>query len=256
MPGQPVQPQLSYGLGLAMRGPAEMTLREILAGYGWEEDVLSGALRLVDVLTAFGLEAIPPIGVGGLDDRRVVRVTQQNDALGLAMLEIAGGECATVEFKSTLLLSVNDWKKDPQPPLQDCRSDKVIKSAVKTVAAYLNTAGGTLLVGIADGGDWFGLEEDMILADANKSDFDGWELECRKQIDKAFSNKSVNSYVSIDKIESGGKTAARIKIGRRGELSFLNVGAGPELYIRSGNRSIPVAFPDVESYFEMKRLYA
>ena len=63
---------------------------------------------------------------------------------------ISSGEGDRVEFKSTLR-----WN------LKADRSDKRIDKAwLKTVAAFLNTDGGALLVGVEDNGDIMGIEAD------------------------------------------------------------------------------------------------
>lgn len=251
------RPHLSYLLAPAMRGPVEVSLRALLESYNLSADVdlLNSTLMISAALNEFGLVAEPPLGVAGLDAACVVRPSNHPAALGLAQAAIAAGEGPQVEFKSTLLLSVNSWEKDPQPPLNECRCDKVAKSCLKTVASYLNTRGGTLLVGIRDNGQWFGLENDMKLADPRKQDFDGWELEFRKLIDKNFISKSINSYVLIEKLEYEGKVAARVEVAERSNITFTRFGGKEEIYIRSGNRSVPIDFLEVEQYFSMNRLY-
>jgi len=56
---------------------------------------------------------------------------------------IQRGESKTLEFKSTLRWNVKEDRQD----------DKVVTHAVlKTIAAFLNTEGGDLLIGVADDG--------------------------------------------------------------------------------------------------------
>ena len=64
---------------------------------------------------------------------------------------IKRGESKTLEFKSTLRWNLRENKKD----------DKLITySVLKTIAAFLNTAGGDLLIGVADDGTVTGIEQD------------------------------------------------------------------------------------------------
>ena len=63
---------------------------------------------------------------------------------------ITAGESATVEFKSTLRWNIREEKKD----------DEVTYASMKTIAAFLNSDGGTLLIGISDVGDTVGIELD------------------------------------------------------------------------------------------------
>jgi predicted HTH transcriptional regulator len=63
---------------------------------------------------------------------------------------ILGGETRAVEFKSTLRTNLHTGQVD----------EKVHLSALKTIAAFLNAKGGTLLVGVADNGEILGVESD------------------------------------------------------------------------------------------------
>jgi type I restriction enzyme R subunit len=66
---------------------------------------------------------------------------------------IKRGESKTLEFKSTLRWSLKEGRRD----------DKfVTHAALKTVAAFLNTDGGDLLIGVADNGSIVGIEADQL----------------------------------------------------------------------------------------------
>jgi len=66
---------------------------------------------------------------------------------------IKRGESKTLEFKATLRWDVREDRQD----------DKVIThSVLKTIAAFLNTEGGDLLIGVADDGSITGIEQDRL----------------------------------------------------------------------------------------------
>ncbi len=66
---------------------------------------------------------------------------------------IKQGESKTLEFKSTLRWSLKEDRQD----------DKGMTHAVlKTIAAFLNTEGGDLLIGVADDGSIVGIERDQL----------------------------------------------------------------------------------------------
>ena len=88
---------------------------------------------------------------------------------------IAGGESATVEFKSTARWCVNTKQK----------ADYVELSAVKTVAAFLNAEGGTLVIGVDDAGAVLGLADDYRTL-GKKPDRDGLELWLMQRLLKDF----------------------------------------------------------------------
>lgn len=69
---------------------------------------------------------------------------------------IKRGESKTLEFKSTLRWNLKE----------DTLDDKVITHAVlKTIAAFLNTEGGDLLIGVSDDGSIVGIERDQLESD-------------------------------------------------------------------------------------------
>lgn len=69
---------------------------------------------------------------------------------------IKRGESKTLEFKSTLRWSLKENRRD----------DKSVTHAVlKTIAAFLNTEGGDLLIGVADDGSIVGIEHDQLETD-------------------------------------------------------------------------------------------
>jgi type I restriction enzyme R subunit len=69
---------------------------------------------------------------------------------------IKAGESKTLEFKSTLRWSLKEDRKD----------DKIVThAALKTIAAFLNTEGGDLLIGVADDGSIVGIEKDQLESD-------------------------------------------------------------------------------------------
>lgn len=81
--------------------------------------------------------------------REIISTTDLSDTSYERLIQ--QGESHTLEFKSTLRYCLK--KKSPQ---------KYIGHAVmKTIAAYLNSEGGTLLIGVDDSGNVLGLEHDF-----------------------------------------------------------------------------------------------
>lgn len=63
---------------------------------------------------------------------------------------VSRGESDEVEFKSTLRMNLHTGKHD----------ERIELAALKTIAAFLNTKGGQLLIGVADTGEVLGLDAD------------------------------------------------------------------------------------------------
>jgi hypothetical protein len=66
---------------------------------------------------------------------------------------IKRGESKTLEFKSTLRWSLKENRQD---------NKDVTHAVLKTIAAFLNTEGGDLLIGVADDGSVIGTEHDQL----------------------------------------------------------------------------------------------
>ena len=66
---------------------------------------------------------------------------------------IKQGESKTLEFKSTLRWNLREDRKDDK---------RITHAALKTIAAFLNTEGGDLLLGVADDGAIVGIEKDRL----------------------------------------------------------------------------------------------
>ncbi len=77
---------------------------------------------------------------------------------------IAAGESANLEFKSTARFNIKANQPDP----------KMERIIAKTVAAFLNSKGGTLLIGVADDKTIHGLADDFVIC--KKPDRDAFEL--------------------------------------------------------------------------------
>jgi Putative DNA-binding domain len=68
---------------------------------------------------------------------------------------IAQGESGKLEFKSTLRWDMKAGKTNPA----------VERASLKTICAFLNATGGTLLIGVRDDGSIEGIESDKLLND-------------------------------------------------------------------------------------------
>ncbi len=75
---------------------------------------------------------------------------------------IARGESQTVEFKSSLQWDVRQNKKNTALRHQ----------VLKTIAAFLNTDGGILVIGVDDDGRVLGLDADLALVGSSRDRFE------------------------------------------------------------------------------------
>jgi Schlafen, AlbA_2 len=251
------RPLLSPTIIGALSKPTQTSLSQILAEYGWlDQDVLGSLSKLKQILDAWEVDCIPPIGQFGLDDVRVLRSKSLGGIAVQIADEIHRGEGAGIEFKESLLLDVKKHTLG-RKPIGECMSNEVTDACLKTVAGFMNTSGGTLLIGVVDNGTIAGLEREYcLIPGAKKADFDEWELHLRSQIDQRFHNgRSASASVHISRAVLDGKSVARVLVGARKELVIMKGKAGDLLYIRAGNRTLSVTLAEMTQYFSMEKRF-
>jgi ActR/RegA family two-component response regulator len=137
-----------------------------------------------------------------------------------------------VEFKSTLSWDIRENKKN-----------KALQfSVLKTIAAFMNTEGGTLLIGVEDDRHIFGLEKDISLLREGKQTLDGFELALRdiigSNIGTAFSS---SKWVKMRFERQDGKDVCIVAVHKTKEPVFIEENKQghkeKQFFIRSGNNS-------------------
>jgi type I restriction-modification system DNA methylase subunit len=131
---------------------------------------------------------------------------------------IAQGESHTLEFKETLEYDVR----------QNQRNRDLAKSSLKTVAAFLNTDGGTLLIGVSDAAEIKGIDRD--LAFVQRNNLDGFEQKLRSLLNDRFDpSPRGNVEITFEELQEG--TVCQIRVEQNSEsVAFDN-----DFYIRDGN---------------------
>ena len=112
---------------------------------------------------------------------------------------IEGGESAVVEFKSTA-------RRNQRTEAPD---HAITWAVVKTIAAFMNTHGGTLLIGVDDHGQPIGIEADYPLVKG--SDRDGWELWLTAVVKNALGTVAATD-LSVRFCLVDGRTIARVDV--------------------------------------------
>jgi len=145
---------------------------------------------------------------------------------------ISRGESDRLEFKSTLQWDVR----------QDQENKKLQKSCLKTIAAFLNSEGGVLLIGVEDDGNIFGLQKDL---DCFKNpSLDQFE---RKIFDLIKTNigQWFATHIKCQFETLEGQDVCGIYVRKAERKAFLKSEQGIELYIRIGNASQRLTVPDI-----------
>lgn len=149
---------------------------------------------------------------------------------------IAAGENRRVEFKSTLRMNLHSKKPGKEIEL----------AWLKGVAAFLNTEGGTLLLGVTDAGEITGLERDVFENDDK----------CRlhfKNLIAAHLGADLSKYIHFELLPLEGKTIGVVLCARAAEPVFLKDGNKEHFYIRNGPSSDELPVSKALSYIKHRK---
>ncbi|MBA7492331.1 hypothetical protein ES702_02881 [subsurface metagenome] len=151
---------------------------------------------------------------------------------------LAHGENATLEYKATLRWDTHQNKVNPT--LQ--------KVVAKTITGFLNTEGGTLLIGILDNGFIYGIEDDI--KTLKRKDKDGFE-QTLTQVITDYLGTEFCKYIHTKFEEKEDKIVCIIQIEKCPKPVFLNDKISKEFYIRAGNTVRPLDIESTHNYIGM-----
>ena len=148
---------------------------------------------------------------------------------------ILSGEGERLEFKSTMRydLRVKEVNK------------KLEYVIAKTIAAFLNTEGGDLLIGIDDESNALGLEDDM--QTLSKKNVDGFELQLIEII-KKFIGTHFGQHVRISFPIYDNKQICRVQVSKSGSPVFTSFEGKEDFFIRTGCSSQPLSREEQSTY--------
>ncbi len=143
------------------------------------------------------------------------------------------GEGDYIEFKETF--SVDIKGKMPEKEIQH--------ECLKTIAAFLNTNGGHLFIGISDKEEIKGLERDYEIS-SNRKDKDGFQ---QKLINSIKSKIGIDEmqYIKIDIVKYKEKDICIVKVLKSEKPAFIG---NDEFYIRTGNTSQKLTNKETANY--------
>ncbi len=156
---------------------------------------------------------------------------------------IAEGENEDLELKETLR-----W---------DTRENTVNKELenviMKTIAAFANARGGTLIIGVKDKGEIIGLENDY--KSLNGGDKDKFELHLTNLVSKHFGEAFAATKVKVTFPLVAGIELCRVEIAEANKPIFIKLASkgGPpqdRFYARSGNASHELTGSEAQEYIK------
>ncbi len=148
-------------------------------------------------------------------------------------------ESLNVELKSSFRYDIRLKQSNP----------KVLEKIIaKTIAAFMNTEGGTLFIGVDDEGNILGLQNDY--ETLKKQNSDGFEIELRQAVEKYTRNKIANEnfklkFHSIDEKEI---SEVIISPAPKPVIIYDEGGKQQEFYVRVGNSSRPYSWDEFYEY--------
>ncbi|WP_205319230.1 Eco57I restriction-modification methylase domain-containing protein [Runella rosea] len=168
----------------------------------------------------------------------LLKAESQNHAAALQLIQ--AGESPTVEFKSTLRID-----------LRTLRTEKFIEhSVLKTIAAFLNSEGGTLLIGVEDNKNILGLQPDF--DSFSKPDkLDEFQKHFDNLLGKTFGNH-VHHYLNVSFPSVEGKTLCMVEIKEKSaEPFYITDENGKEtFYIRRLASTIDLRLSEAAKYIQ------
>jgi hypothetical protein len=243
----------------AIQGYAEISLTELFGVMRLpsNDPTLGKVQQALAFATQCGLEIVPGIEKGDLATARRLRLKAgRPTTLEQAQSEVTNGESSRLEFKSSVQYDHRKALSYPSAPLSELRSESVLHSCLKTVAAFLNSQGGILYIGVGDSGRLIGIASDLLFLDPDRRNTDNWELIFRDLLKARFKEgETVNDYVRTEFIQCDAGAVARVEISPRKRLSFLKYYKDKYvLYRRQGNRTEEVTIDQVEEFLALRTL--
>ena len=165
------------------------------------------------------------------------RIAKKHSVLGLRRRDISTkdiirqGESSYVEFKSTLRFNIKAGKPDTNIEL----------AALKSVAAFLNTTGGILLVGVTDDGDIEGLDKDNFAND------DKLLLHFTNLLRDKIGQQTLG-FVHFEIVVINSKKILRVDVSKSNTPVFVTHQNNEYFYVRSGPSTLSLKLSEFNKY--------
>ena len=143
---------------------------------------------------------------------------------------LASGESETVEYKSTLRTDLNSGEKE----------ERIERSVLKSLVAFLNSDGGTILIGVADDGKVIGIDKSF-------ENNDKANLHLTNLIKTHIGNEFL-PYISFGVTDFDGMKVMRVVCKKSSGPVFLKEWPHEYFYVRSGSASVEVTGKAMVNY--------
>jgi serine/threonine protein kinase len=176
-------------------------------------------------------------------------VIEQLNGIQTAPAEIeqllTSDETATLEFKSSLRAPIGILTKEEKSHISSLQRD-LEHAVLKTLAAFLNSYGGTLVIGVADNHSIIGIEVDY---PSTKGSGDGWRLKFDKLVSQHLGNGALN-FIDLRLEPWRGRTIAIVKCSKREEPTLIG---DNELFVRRTASSVKLSMREALAWLRERR---
>lgn len=149
---------------------------------------------------------------------------------------LTSDEHGKLEFKTSLRWDIKEQKVNKA----------LEKSVFKTAAAFMNSDGGNILIGVGNKGEVIGLESDF--KTLNRPDADGFENHFNNLF-SAMIGSNFRQFVNLEFHEKDGQQICLIRVQSSPKPVYLRLENGTEdFYVRTGNATTPLKMSEVATY--------
>jgi hypothetical protein len=135
---------------------------------------------------------------------------------------VSMGESAVLELKSTGRLNLHTGQRD----------ERLEHKILVSLAGFMNTDGGTLVVGVADDGVAVGLDQDFALL--KRKDADGWRSWLSDLVENGLGKPNLASLnLAFERYQE--KDVCRIEVRHAKRPAWVKATTGAEFYVRFDN---------------------
>lgn len=235
--------KITYGKGIVFRKTTSVPLSSIKS-VGFRQGPLGkltkyGTIDLKDGASgsSFYLEHVPDPGIvtelivrlkNNLPGERIGASTSIEQIL-------AEGEHEWLEFKSTFRWDIHQQKVNKN----------LEKASMKTIAAFMNSGGGQLLIGVDDFGNIVGLSADY--SSLPKSNADGFQNHFN-HIFHSMIGPGFRQFIELSIQKVGDKDCCLIKVVAADKPAYLRTDEQEEFFIRTGNTTTSLKLSEASSY--------
>jgi len=150
---------------------------------------------------------------------------------------IAKGEHERLEFKTSFRWDINQNKVNKN----------LERAAMKTIAAFLNSDGGHLVIGVDDSGNVVGLHHDY--RSLPKQNADGFQNHFTN-VFHTMIGPELRQFVELTTHKVGGKECCLVRVISSDKPAYLKLDSGEEFYIRTGNGTTALKLSEAASYVD------